>query len=78
MTTKRFNISLPLQSLVALDDAAGKALLTLSAYIRRAVEQQILIDQYVADEFTDKDSLHNVVRRAHLAKMSSLGLAPRK
>lgn len=71
MTNKRFNISLPTELVVELDIAAKADHMSRSAYVRRAIKQQLKINRYITEEFSDQSSLYNTIRTLNAAKALS-------
>jgi metal-responsive CopG/Arc/MetJ family transcriptional regulator len=69
MISKRINIYLPNYLIVALDAAAKADYVSRSAFIRESVALRLRIDDYVANEMTDKNSSLNIVKAAHFSRM---------
>ena len=70
MSTRRFNICLPHELLLALDEAAQAEFVSRSAYIREAISLRIRLNHYLASEVADSQSHFNIIKAAHSRRMS--------
>ena len=62
MPAKRFNITLPEDSLSSLDAAAKANFTTRSAYIREAIGLKMRIEAFIFEESLNPDSNYSLIK----------------
>lgn len=72
MDSMRIQLRLPRRLLEEIDAAARKNLTSRSNYIREALILRMQGDEYIENQIQSRDSDFNIIKSAHLSRVSKL------